>query len=283
MRRPSRTWRPLHRSGPAAALCAISLTAQAAPVRAQPPDSPPAERLEWDPESSRFGRGDFATLSLLTATSLSWWHFDAPHGDAPDLRGRPARLRLDAGIRAALRPQHPRGRSAANLASDLMLVALVLWPLAADTAVARWSSVGSSDVAEQLVFIDLLSFTATATAVLVTKSLVRRARPYVVDCHAHPDRGERHCTLRGRYHSFFSGHAAHAFTAASLVCLHHAQLPLYRHDAADAAACGGALLLASTVALLRVVADQHHFTDVVFGALVGFLSGFVMPRLVHYR
>jgi len=39
--------------------------------------------------------------------------------------------------------------------------------------------------------------------------------------------------------------------------------------------------LAAFVGYLRIAADKHYFTDVLVGALVGTVSGIVVPRLLH--
>jgi hypothetical protein len=48
-------------------------------------------------------------------------------------------------------------------------------------------------------------------------------------------------------------------------------------------ACIGSILLAGTTGYLRVASDQHYVTDVMVGAAVGSLSGFLVPWLFHYR
>ena len=41
--------------------------------------------------------------------------------------------------------------------------------------------------------------------------------------------------------------------------------------------------VALTAGALRLVADKHYATDVVVGATIGFLSGYGLPIVLHYR
>lgn len=82
-----------------------------------------------------------------------------------------------------------------------------------------------------------------------------------------------------RFLSFFSGDTAWAYvviaTAATLAWLrgYRVALPL--------AVVGG--LVASAVAVLRMAADMHWFTDVLTGACVGVAVGVLVPLSLHRR
>jgi membrane-associated phospholipid phosphatase len=80
-----------------------------------------------------------------------------------------------------------------------------------------------------------------------------------------------------------SGHSTASFTLAGLTCIHHAYLPLYGGGAPDALACAGSMAAATTVAMMRVVSDQHYLSDVIIGSAFGALAGVGMPWLLHYR
>jgi len=71
-----------------------------------------------------------------------------------------------------------------------------------------------------------------------------------------------------------------AFTAASVLCVQHSRLSLY--GGADAVVCPGALAIAATTSLLRIVADRHWATDVIGGAILGSAVGAVVSS-VHLR
>lgn len=80
--------------------------------------------------------------------------------------------------------------------------------------------------------------------------------------------------------SFFSGHTTAAFTTAVFTGytfqLKHPGSPLVPW------VWGGSLAAAATVGSLRVAAGKHFPTDVLAGAAVGSLCGYLVPRL-HLR
>jgi membrane-associated phospholipid phosphatase len=98
------------------------------------------------------------------------------------------------------------------------------------------------------------------------------------------DRVERfeRCGTRGRTRSFPSGHASGAFSSAGVICMSHAHLPLYGSVAGDATACGAAMLSASIISVLRIIADRHHATDVLVGMVSGLFTGLLLPYLLHF-
>src|SRR6185369_8075255 len=91
------------------------------------------------------------------------------------------------------------------------------------------------------------------------------------------------CEKGKKFAGFPSGHAVSAFTAAGLSCVHHAHLPLYGGGLPDALACAAALTVASGVGVVRIMGDRHYVSDVIVGAAIGFLVGFGLPSLLHYR
>jgi membrane-associated phospholipid phosphatase len=123
-----------------------------------------------------------------------------------------------------------------------------------------------------IAYAEALGWTLTATG--VTKMLVGRERPYsVLD---HPELVMRPSE---KYLSFFSGHSAAMFCAATFVAL-DASRRLPRGPLAGASPARrflvGQLLpyvvaygTASLVAISRVIDQQHWPSDVLMGALVG--------------
>lgn len=83
--------------------------------------------------------------------------------------------------------------------------------------------------------------------------------------------------------SFFSGHTALTAAAAGLTCAHHQFLPLYGGGWADRAACAAAIAASASTGLLRVMSDRHYMSDILVGGAFGFLVGYGVPRLLHYR
>lgn len=77
--------------------------------------------------------------------------------------------------------------------------------------------------------------------------------------------------------SFPSGHTAHSFAAATfLTTVFSNMYPESPYRRTLAAASYG---IASTVAVLRIAAGQHFFTDVLFGAACGTFIGWLVPHL----
>jgi hypothetical protein len=82
--------------------------------------------------------------------------------------------------------------------------------------------------------------------------------------------------------SFFSGHATATATVAGLVCLHHQHLPLFGGGLADLAPCLAMIGVSVAAGILRLVDDEHWASDVMVGWADGFLSGYVLPSLLHF-
>jgi membrane-associated phospholipid phosphatase len=83
--------------------------------------------------------------------------------------------------------------------------------------------------------------------------------------------------------SFWSGHTANVFVAASLICAEHQALDLYGGGMADKAVCAAGLATASVVGVSRVASNNHHASDVIVGAAMGAAVGYWMPKLLHFR
>jgi membrane-associated phospholipid phosphatase len=65
--------------------------------------------------------------------------------------------------------------------------------------------------------------------------------------------------------------------------MHHDFVNLFGDEVTDGLACGGALALAVSTGLFRIMSDRHWVTDVMTGALVGTLAGTLLPYLLHFR
>ena len=170
-----------------------------------------------------------------------------------------------------------RGRLRAARASDALLVATLAMPVLDAAFHSREGGSRSRD-AYRLLAGDGLAFGLQAALVTISKSAIRRARPYNHRCDGTVDLED--CGSRSRYRGFVSGHSASAFTAASLVCAHQR---LRGRSALGTVECVASLVLASLVGGLRIAAEKHYFADVVGGAIVGFLSGFVVPLVIYPR
>ena len=135
--------------------------------------------------------------------------------------------------------------------------------------------------AKQMVYVDLEALAVSGALQGVTNVLVSRERPYGRTCGGELSASDSDCASSGRYRSFFSGHTTYAFTAASLVCVHHIESELWGPPW-DALSCAAGYAVAATTASLRVASDMHYASDVLTGAVVGTLVGYGVP-LLHYR
>lgn len=185
-------------------------------------------------------------------------------------------LFFDARARRLLRARSRDARRRFARASDALFYALLIYPGLVDGFIV--SGLIRSDLARagQVFLLDLEGFTATALVMFALQRYVSRERPYAT----FPDEGVYAPIYAERFRSFFSGHAASAFTAATLVALHHLRVP----------GLGGtwhlvvtlvAVAMAIATALFRVVSDRHWLTDVMAGAIVGIASGWLVPSLLH--
>jgi len=266
-------------SGLRTALCvlgvAVSVILTASPARAQSGE----HRLEWSSDWARVHPASYAITGAMGGFSLM---FDGLYegGAEAQLRGPTV---IDQPVRDALMASTDEGREIAGLVSDILLGVMIAWPLVDALVVAGLGDL-NSDVAWQLTWISAESFALEMLINTLFKQLVARERPHGSRCTLE-DRLENpgRCGPTGRLRSFYSGHSSFSFSAAGQVCVNHAHLPLYGSDAADAFACGAALLIASTVATLRMIADRHYVTDVLVGAVLGLGTGFLLPYLLHYQ
>lgn len=111
-----------------------------------------------------------------------------------------------------------------------------------------------------------------------TKYLVQRPRPYAY--HRDP-RVAAYAARQGKdsHLSFYSGHAALAFTAATT----GGYLFATRTERVGprAAMWASGTTVAAATAILRVRAGKHFYSDVVIGAVLGVAVGYAVPRLHH--
>lgn len=189
---------------------------------------------------------------------------------------------FDEDARDALRLGSSGMRSTARLASDVTISLEVAWPFVVDALVATWWQRRSPETAVQMALVDAQALAIVTALQGITNTAVSRERPYGRDCGASLPAGTSDCEGSVRYRSFFSGHAAVAFTSASLVCMHHAKLDLFGGGAPEVIACVTAYTGAAATAALRVMADVHYASDVLVGAAVGTLVGVAIP-LWHHR
>ena len=107
----------------------------------------------------------------------------------------------------------------------------------------------------------------------LAKGAFRRPRPYVYN----PDVPLAKKLETDARKSFFSGHTSIAFT--SMVFLSTVYSRYYPQADSRTYLWFGSVLLASTVGYLRIDAGSHFPTDVLTGALVGGLIGYIIPKI----
>ncbi len=256
------------------ALVVGALLLIAPPARAQD-----LEPLQWSPHWARVHPASYAVTGAAIGSALFMEYL---WRSGPEARVRGFVL-FDEPVHDALMAGDREGRERAATVSDVLLGAMLAWPIVDSLAVAGLVY-QSSDVAWQLTMITAESYAANFLIGTLVKHLVGRERPHGMRCTLE-DRLEdpARCGPEGRLRSFLSGHSSSAFDAAGLVCVNHAYLPLYGGGAGDYVACGAALLTASIIATLRIIADRHYATDVIAGALLGLATGFLLPFLLHYQ
>lgn len=238
---------------------------------------PARAEVGWDASIPAVGAPDYA-LGFVAALNIVVWQFGTRPLTLPRVKGA---LPLDDELRSPLRLRSREQRDLAATVSNGFWHASELVPVV-DSLIVALLVEQDPELAWNLSFINATAIGLTGALSSVLARTVGRARPLYDDCRRDPGYAGM-CINDQEVMSFWSGHTAMAFTGAGLTCSHHAHLDLYGSRAGDAAVCLGAIALAATTGYLRVAADRHYTSDVVAGALGGFLIGFGLPWLLHYR
>ena len=215
---------------------------------------------------------------MLTGAGL--WLEEGTRGDPNN--GLHEGILLDEPTRKVLVLRSADARYEAARISDVVWPVTQYLPMVDSVLTPLLTDGGNLDVAMQMT---LINWEVTGTAFLLTRAthrIVGRTRPSGKGCAEDPKYADACSTRAGLTSSFLSGHASMTFASAGLLCAHHIALPLYGGNAADAVVCGLGLAGATSVGVLRIMADKHWWTDVVAGASWGTAVGFGMPFLLHY-
>lgn len=178
-------------------------------------------------------------------------------------------------------------RALASSVSDGLVGGLILAPVLLDAVLTAWLVRGDAELMGRMLLVTLQAHAFAQGLTAIFKHAVARERPYVRGCREDPQRQHEDPSCGSSADpdieplSFFSGHSSLAFTSAALICLHHTELGLLGPEG-DATACVTGMALASTVGVLRILADRHYASDVIVGAGVGVLSGWLVPWLLHF-
>jgi membrane-associated phospholipid phosphatase len=237
----------------------------------------PTRRIKWDPEWPRFSTADWIITGTGAAITLA--SAIIPPQKKHSLNGP---ILFDDSARNALRLPTSEGRYIARDASDVILSLEATWPFFVDALITTWWYHGSPDAAAQMALVDGEALAVVTAIQGATNTIVSRERPYGPTCGS-PELPSQTNDCEGsvRYRSFFSGHTAFTFMAASLICVHHMKLDLL-DGPGDELSCVTAYAGAAATGALRVMGDMHWASDVMVGAGVGTLVGLAVP-LLHYR
>lgn len=217
--------------------------------------------------------GYATTLGLLLAAGATTVLLPHPPG------GWKASTFFDDWLFDVFRFENPNTQDDVSAFSDVLANLLTVLPVL-DVGLSAGLYAQDPGRMLQLWSVDLEAGALAATLLVISKRVVSRVRPGIPVCEGTLD--DYRCRSDASRRSFASGHATASFTGAGLTCLHHSQDQLWGGGWPDGLACGTALGLALTTSLLRVASDQHYATDVMGGAAIGLLSGFLVPYLLHY-
>ncbi|MBI3299872.1 MAG: phosphatase PAP2 family protein [Elusimicrobia bacterium] len=228
-------------------------------------------RYAWDPAWPRFRKTELAVTGAAVAGAAANFYLVKP----PETAAWKGPILFDKGAREVLIIRSQSSGDRAELIGDLLTFPLIGYAMLDGPLTALWAG-GNKDTAGQLALINAETFAVTEVLNLSISNAFPRARPDGAVCDPR-SRYDPRCVK-----SFWSGHAANVFAAASLVCVQHQALELYG-GAADAAVCAASLTAAAGVALLRVASNDHYASDILVGAALGAATGYLMPKLLHFR
>jgi membrane-associated phospholipid phosphatase len=216
-------------------------------------------------------------LSLIAGIQMFVSRPDVDHVATPIATNWRGGVLLDEPMRDLLRIGDDEARERAAMVSDALLFATVGNAFLLD---AVGVPLAQGDTRRALDATAAYSLAMGMTLVLgqIVKEGVARARPFERYCMEDP--GGFGCENADRFASFYSLHAAVAFTSAGFSCAMSLERQLYGDAVADGLNCGASMVAATTVALLRMAADRHYFSDVIIGSLMGLAIGYIVPLFV---
>jgi len=143
---------------------------------------------------------------------------------------------------------------------------------------------GAWDVAWQISLLSLEVFAINHAVTVLVRLLARRERPLGRFCRSESGYNvDPTCRDQPPAESFWSAHVSNAFAGAALTCMYHDVLDLYGDEGADFTVCGTSVAAALATGLFRIMSDYEWVTDVLTGAVVGSLSGILLPWLLHFQ
>ena len=260
-------------------LSACALTTQAhadEPTASETTDD--GHRLQWT--FPRFRLAEYVAAGAVTAGNFT---LESVYTNVPD-RNWTGGILWDSAVRNALRSRSYDTRRSVSDVSDVFWNVTQYYPVVVDGLfIPLVTDRLNFDVAFQMTLLNWQAQSLTFLMTRVAHRTVGRMRPEVQECGDDPKyTGACDPEAPGRSASFLSGHASMTFAGAALICAHHSALPLYGGNAADVGICVAGLASATTVGVMRIVADAHWSTDVIAGAALGTSIGYGLPHLLHY-
>jgi membrane-associated phospholipid phosphatase len=164
-------------------------------------------------------------------------------------------------------------------ASDALAATSVAFPVLVDLIGMTLIGARNKDVGLQMFAIQAQAFAITGFVTSLVK-LSGRERPCAQADGLGSGSTSTDCNDPNR--SYFSAHTSLAFAGAGLTCVEHQHFDFFGR-VGDPVACASVLALATTTGVFRVVSNRHWMSDVVTGAGVGLVAGWLMPWLMHYR
>jgi membrane-associated phospholipid phosphatase len=162
-------------------------------------------------------------------------------------------------------------------ASDALAATSIAFPVLVDLIGMSLIGDRNRDVGLQMFAIQAQAFAITGFVTSIVK-LSGRERPCAQSDGSTSDGTD--CDDPNR--AYFSGHTSMAFAGAGLTCVEHQHFDFFGR-VGDPIACASVLALATTTGVFRIVASRHWMSDVITGAGVGLVAGWLMPWLMHYR
>jgi membrane-associated phospholipid phosphatase len=250
---------------------ALALALAASVARAQP--VPQTHRLHWDPAWSHAGQADWVVSAL--SLSVVTFELGVLQPIRPPVRWADSNP-FDDGVRSALRLSSPGARGALEIASWAIWGTQMAYPVLVDVPYA-WKRYGYG-VARDLFWQDAVTLLVAGAVDGMLRDLTGRVRPDVWDCYQR--NGESCFTSADATRSFPGGHLVNSAAAAGLVCTQHLAMRLYGPPW-DAVACATTITASATVAVFRVLSDNHWATDQIAGLAIGGLIGWGIPYFMH--
>ncbi len=167
------------------------------------------------------------------------------------------------------RPATERWSTGADLASDVLVMTLMVSPVA--LAIAETGS--KNGLTLGVMYAETVLLNNGVTQLL--KGATDRTRPFAYNDDPDIPEEEKYETTTRR--SFPSGHTANAFAAAVFLSSTYAKL--HPQSSARTWVWAGSLTAATAVGYFRHLAGKHFPTDIITGAVIGASIGYLVPKL----